>query len=552
MINLGIKVKYKNKEYDYEKEVTLNEVAKDFQKDFENPIIAGSINNRLSRMDHPLTKDCTVGFFDINSPQGNKAYERGLLFVFTKAVKDILNCDIRVINIMENGIYCEVLSNNLISEVTVEKIKIRMKEITDSNIPITKIMVSRTDAIDYFEKINQADKAESLKYISNSTISLYKLDDMLDYYYGVVPNNTNLINEYNLKFINNNRLMIIYPYMYTKDKTLKYEKNELLIKTINNNTDYLESLKLNNSIELNSLISTGNYDDLIRLSESIQNNRLFEIANNISSDKDVKVVLISGPSSSGKTTTSRKLTLYLRSKGYEPIPVSVDDFYIDYDKRVLGEDGTPEKEKIDAIDTKLFNETISELLNGKEVKLPIYNFITGKQEVSSKITKMNDKSILIVEGIHAFNEKLTEMIPDKNKYKIFICSLTPLNVDNHNLFKESDNRLLRRIIRDNKTRNLNTSETLKLWKSVRKSEEESVFPFMKNADAIFNTSLLYELNVLKTYAEPLLFSVNRDDENYDEAIRLINLFRVILGIPSDNVPNDSILKEFIGGSCFKD
>ena len=378
------------------------------------------------------------------------------------------------------------------------------------------------------------------------------MDDTLDYYYGPLPNNTSLIDKYNIKYINDNKVILLYPNMYDLESDLKFNRNDKLLEVLEKNDKYNEDLRIYTSVELNKTISTGFYGDLIRVSEAISNNNLFDITEEISKDKNIKMVLITGPSSSGKTTTARKLTLFLKSRGLKPIPVSVDDFYINLKDRVLDENGEPEKEKISAIDTNLFNKKISELLEGKEVTLPRYNFVKGISEEGNKKIKMNEKSILVIEGIHAFNEKLTEMIPDKNKFKLFICPLSPLNVDNHNIFKETDNRLLRRIVRDNKTRGYSASDTLGMWKNVRKAEEEMVLPYMKDADFIFNTSLIYELGVLKTYAEPLLFSVNEDDPNYGEAIRLINLFRLVLGMPSDLVPNDSIIREFIGGSCFKD
>ena len=429
-----------------------------------------------------------------------------------------------------------------------------MKELCSSNLPITKIMVSRIDAIEYYNKINQMDKANSLRYISNSSISLYKLSDTLDFFYGILPNNTKLLKKFNVKFLKDNKFVLMIPDRTNFDffENFKLIKDEKLLSSLEENDKYLESLKINTSVELNKMISSGNYGDLIRVSEAISNNELFDIADKISKEKDLKVVLITGPSSSGKTTTARKLTLFLKSKGLSPIPISVDDFYMDMKDRVLDENGEPEKEKIDAIDTSLFNKKISELLNKKEVYMPKYNFIKGEKEYDEKVTKMEDNSVLVIEGIHAFNEQLTEMIPDKNKFKIFICPLTPLNIDNHNIFKSVDNRLLRRIVRDNMTRGTSANVTLKLWENVRKEEEKNIIPYMRDADVIFNTSLAYELGVLKTYAEPLLFSVLEDDPNYDEAIRLINLFRVILSMPSENVPFDSIIREFIGGSCFKD
>lgn len=547
-----IKVKYKDKEYEYESGIKLEDIAKDFKDNYKYKIILGSINNKTCDLNTEVNRDSKIDFYDYSSKIGNNSYQKGLSFLFSKAVRDVLNCDVKMMHTINQGIYCEILTNNIISEVTVQKIKIRMKELNDSKISINKILVSRMEAIEYYNKINQTNKASSLRFISNSNISLYKMDDTLDYYYGPLPNNTSLIDKYNIKYINDNKVILLYPNMYDLESDLKFNRNDKLLEVLEKNDKYNEDLRIYTSVELNKTISTGFYGDLIRVSEAISNNNLFDITGEISKDKNIKMVLITGPSSSGKTTTARKLTLFLKSRGLKPIPVSVDDFYINLKDRVLDENGEPEKEKISAIDTNLFNKKISELLEGKEVTLPRYNFVKGISEEGNKKIKMNEKSILVIEGIHAFNEKLTEMIPDKNKFKLFICPLSPLNVDNHNIFKETDNRLLRRIVRDNKTRGYSASDTLGMWKNVRKAEEEMVLPYMKDADFIFNTSLIYELGVLKTYAEPLLFSVNEDDPNYGEAIRLINLFRLVLGMPSDLVPNDSIIREFIGGSCFKD
>jgi len=335
------------------------------------------------------------------------------------------------------------------------------------------------------------------------------------------------------------------------DSELKYIKNDQLLEVINENDKYLESMKINTAPDLNQIISRGNYADVIRISESLLNSKLLNVVSKISKDKDIKMILITGPSSSGKTTIAKKLTLFLRSLGYNPIPISVDDFYKNIEERELDEQGNIERERISAFDTNLFNNKVDELLNGKEVTMPKFNFQLDKRQWQDEKVKMGEKSILVVEGIQSFNDKLTEIIPDKNKFKIFVSPFTPLNIDNHNLFRSTDNRLLRRIVRDNKQRNKSASETLKAWRQVRKIEEEIILPYVNEADEIINTSLAYELGVLKTYAEPLLFSVNEDDENYDEALRLINLFRIILGMPSDSVPEDSIIREFIGGSCFE-
>lgn len=549
---MNIKVVYKDKNLEYQKGISLADIAKEFKSDYKHNILVATLNNKVVSLDTKLTRDCTIDFFDITSTIGSNAYEKGAIFLFVKAVRDVLNCDVKILHSIENGIYCEVLSNNLISEVTIEKIKMKMRDIVNASLSMSKIMVSRIDAIDYYMKIKQEDKAKSLRYISNSSISLYKLDDMLDYFYGVLPNNTKLIDKFNIKYLKENKVILLIPSSYNLNSELKFIKNDKILELVEKNDKYLCSVGIDISTELNNIISTGNYGDLIRISETLQNDRLLEISDKIIKNKEIKMILITGPSSSGKTTTSKKLSLFLRSKGLKPLPISIDDFMINTKDRVLNESGEPEKERISIIDTNLFNKKISELLASKEVNLPRFNFETGLQETSDKKIKMEEKSVLIVEGIHAFNPELTEMIPDKNKFKLFISPLTPLNIDNHNMFKWFDNRLLRRVVRDNRSRGTSASETLKMWKNVRKVEEEDVLPYIKDADEIFNTSLVYELGVLKTYAEPLLFSVREDDENYDEAIRLINLFRVILGIPSEEVPNDSIIREFIGGSCFKD
>ena len=549
---MNIKLEYKGKTLEYEKGVLLGDIAKKYEQDYKEKILVATLNNKVVNLNTKVTRNCAIDFFDITSPIGSNAYEKGAIFLLCKAVRDVLNCDVKILHSIENGIYCEILTNNLISEVTVEKIKIRFRDIVNEAIPITKIMVSRMDAIDYYKKINQIDKSTSLRYISNSSVSLYKLDDSLDYFYSVLPYNTSLINKFNIKYLKDNKIIFIIPNSHNLDYESKFIKNDKIIQLIERNDKYLNAIGVNISTDLNNIISTAGYGDLIRISETLQNDRLLDIADKICKDKDIKMILITGPSSSGKTTTSKKLSLFLRSKGFNPIAISIDDFMINTKDRVLNENGEPEKERISIIDTNLFNKKISELLEGKEVLMPRFNFEKGIQEISDTKLKMQDKSIIIVEGIHAFNLELTEMIPDKNKFKLFISPLTPLNIDNHNMFKWYDNRLLRRIVRDSIFRGSSASDTLNMWKNVRKVEEEEVLPYMADADEIFNTSLVYELGVLKTYAEPLLFSVKEDDPNYDEAIRLINLFRVILGMPSDEVPTDSLIREFIGGSCFKE
>lgn len=550
MANITIKINGKDKEY--EKGITLLEISKDFKEKYKYDILVGSINNKLMPLKTTVTRNCSVEFYDLTSLLGNNVYQKGLQFLLSYCIKEILSCDVKMLYSLDNCIYCEILSNNVISDVTVEKIKNKMKYYSENGVEIEKIIVSRVDAMEYYKQTNQMDKANSLRYISDSSISLYKINNSLDYYYYVLPNNTNQLKYFNIKNLGNNKIVLMYPDFFDIEKELKYVKNDKLMDTYNENSNFLNSLNITTSANLNKAISNGKYSDFIRISEIIQNNEILNIVNTISKNKDIKIVLMTGPSSSGKTTISKKFSLLLKSKGINPIQISLDDFFINVKDRELDENGEPEKEKISVINVELFNEKITDLINRKEVRMPKFNFKLGRQELSSEITKMSDNSILVIEGIHSFSEKLLKNISNKYKYKIFLCPLTPLNIDNHNMFKSTDNRLIRRIIRDNIFRNTSASDTLRYWKNVRKAEEKNIFPYMKDADIILNTSLLYELPVLKTYAEALLFSVKEDDENYEEAIRLINLFRVIVSMPSDNVPQDSILREFIGGSCFKD
>ena len=317
-----------------------------------------------------------------------------------------------------------------------------------------------------------------------------------------------------------------------------------------NYDNWCEKLGVQNISGLNERVSTDSIDDIVLLSENIQNNNLFTIAKNISSNKNIKLILIAGPSSSGKTTTSKKLELFLKGFGLNPKSLSVDDYFVDREKTPLLEDGSYDFESLDAIDTNLFNKDLKDLLEGKEVITPTYNFILGKREYINEGLKLEDNDILIIEGLHALNERMTRLIDRKKKFKIYLCPLTVLSLDNHNRVKTTDNRLLRRLVRDNRTRGYTAEDTLLTWQRVRVGEEKYVFPFQDEADVVFNTSLIYELGVLKTYAEPLLFSVPEDSPVYKDAVRLLNLFKNILPIANDNIPKDSIIREFIGDGYF--
>ncbi len=544
-----VNIEFRDGIYEIDKDISMLSFYDSIKNNIkENPLV-GSINNKIVSLNEKISKDCRINFYDINTPIGNKAYERGISFVFIKAVRDILNCDVKIEHSLDKGIYCEILHNFEVDEIIVEKVKIRMKEIIALSMPIDKILVSRLDAIEYYNKSKQYEKAKALKYISNTSVSLYKLDNILDYFYGEVPINTKYMTEFDIKLLKDNCVILLYPRLYKADENLKYEHHMKLFEEFRSYSKWGRSLNITTISDLNELSSKGKYNDIIRIAEVTQNNKLFNTVNDIS--EEIKVILITGPSSSGKTTISKKLAMFLESKGKEPFYISIDDYFINRKDTPIGEDGKPDYESINAIDKELFCKQMNSLLNNEEVCLPTYDFIKGEKEFSKICYKLSEKSILIIEGLHAFNEELTKGIPKKVKYNIYLSPLTVLNIDNHNRISTTDNRLIRRMVRDNMTRGYNVSKTLSSWQKVRAGEEKYVFPYQDMADVVFNTSLLYELSVLKTYAEPLLFSVEETDINYNEAQRLINMLRPILAIPSESIPQDSVLREFIGGSCFK-
>ena len=543
---LSITVKCNDKKLTYPKGVSLLEVSKDFQNEFEEKIIAGSINGEVYELSHNLYNNSTVEFYDRTSTIGNKVYESGLLFILSYAFKEVLKSKIIVKYSLDTGIY--IKSEKLISSEDLDLIKNKMNEIVKADYPIEKLLINRKEAIKYYDKIGEIDKSELLKYNTNTNINLYKLEKDYDYYFYNLPVSTGYLDSFRLTLIDRNSFVITYPNVYSSK--LAYKHHVKLYNSYNEYDSWYTRIGINSICDLNNKVSEGNIDDYILLSEGYQNSKLFTIAKHIVEDKNIKIILISGPSSSGKTTTSKKLQLCLKGFGISPKTLSIDDYFVDREKTPVDEEGNYDFENIDAVDVDAFNKDLTKLLNGDKVKLPTYNFILGKREYINDPVVLGDNEILIIEGLHALNSELTSSIPKKNKFKIYVSPLVTLNLDNHNRIRTTDVRILRRIVRDNRTRGYNASDSLESWKRVRKGEEKNVFPYQDEADEIFNTTLMYELGILKTYAEPLLFRVSETDENYKEAIRLLNLLKTILPISSDAVPRESIIREFIGNSYF--
>lgn len=553
-MNKMVKVNFRNiitKEFPIN--TTLLEVSKYFSKYFNYPILVAKTNNEITGLSEALKEDSDVDFFDLSSSLGNSVYGRSVQYILILAVRKVLGkeAEIRIENSLDKGIYCEISGVELDKPI-LNKIENKMREIVKEDKIFTKVSVERLSAIDYFKKANQEDKVKVLKYISNSSITLYRLDELYDYFHGEMAHSTKDIHDFTLSYIEKNGFVLSYPTPYNPEFTLDYIHRPMIYQAFIDYSNWGRVLGISNAADLNEFVSTGKYDNLIRLAEVHFNNQLAKIAAQINQNKtNIKMVLIAGPSSSGKTTTSKKLEVYLQSYGLKTHQISIDDYFVNRVDTPKDEDGEYDFESMRAIDVTLFNQHLSQLIAGERVLMPEYNFVTGEREYRGKELQIGEQDILIIEGLHGLNEDLTMAVERINKFKIYISPLTQLNIDNHNRIHTSDTRKLRRIIRDNKSRGWNASETLGMWKKIREGEEKYIFPYQDEADALINSAFIYELGVLKTYAEPLLFSVEEDDPNYHEAIRLINFLRNFLPIPSDNIPSDSILREFIGGSSFE-
>ena len=539
------------KKLEYKKGIKLYEVLENLKNDLPFDILIAKYRNEFINYNDSLTKNGTLELFDINTSLGNRTYERALTIVFKMAVYEVLGADTKVIvrHSLDKGIYIDI--DKKITKDKLELIKVVMKDKIAKQIPFTKIETTIQEATEYFKNIKRKDLVKTLFYNKSNYITLYKFENTYHYVLGLLPNDSGVLKYFDLTLLEGKGIVLRYPSIYNNGKIVKYTHHDNLFNSLEEYAEWGRILNINNLGDLNDSIVNTKPGELINLSESIQDYKLLKIAEAIKQkSKDIKIILMSGPSSSGKTTTARKLSLYLKTLGLNPIALSLDDYFLDREETPLDENGNYDFESLRAIDIKLFNNQISKMLKGSKVITPTFDFVKGKKTFKNAI-KLEEKDILIIEGLHCLNDALLESIPRKNKYKIYISPLPFLNIDNDNRISMTDLRLLRRMVRDNRVRGYSPSQTLKSWADVRKGEEKYIFPFQDEADTIFNSTLAYELAVLKTYAEPLLFTVQEDDPEYDTALRLLQLLKFVLPMPSQDVPSVSILREFIGGSYFE-
>lgn len=542
------------KEYYYEEGIKYEIIAKEFQKNYDDPIALVVVDGKIRELMKRVSSDCTLNFITCRDMIGHKTYVRTAIMMMMKAIHDEYGTGstnhVKVNFTIGPGYYCSLGDDLRIDADGVERIKARMQEMIDADIPFTKKSYPTGEALALFRKLGMTDKEQLFKYRRSSSINIYCLGDYYDYYYGYMMPSTSYVTKFDLMQYEDG-IMLVLPQHGTGNGVENFVPRPKLFKTLMLASEWAGDMGIDTVGDLNDWICSGNVEDLILVQEALQERRIGEIAHEISDRDGVKFVMIAGPSSSGKTTFSHRLSIQLRTYGLTPHPIALDNYYKDHKDTPLDEDGKPDYECLEALDVEQFNKDMTALLNGERVELPTYNFKTGKREYNGDFLELGEDDILVIEGIHGLNEKMSYSLPAESKYKIYISALTALNVDDHNRIPTTDGRLIRRMVRDARTRGASAQKTISMWPSVRKGEEKYIFPFQEDADAMFNSALIYELAVLKPYAEPLLYGIQKGEPEYFEARRLLKFLEYFLTIGSDDLPNNSLVREFVGGGCFK-
>ena len=530
---------------------TLFDIFSEIGLEMSHGPISCKVNNKVEGMHYRVYNSKDLEFLDMTSSSGSRAYTRTLFFVLCKAVKDIFPAspDVIIDIPVSNGFYVDVRLGKELTEEEVGKLRNRMQEIIDARMPIRRYMVPTEDAIALFQEKGDVEKVKLLKTSGSIYTTYYKIGDYVDYYYGTLLTNTSELYLFGLEKYYDGMLLRI-PSLKNPDQLGEITTQDKMFDIFKEHHRWQDIIGIRTVGDFNQAVTAGFSTDIINISEALQEKKIAQIAEDIAQRKGVKLVLLAGPSSSGKTTSCKRLSIQLAVSGLKPLQISLDDYFVDREKTPKDESGEYDYESIYALDLKLINEQFNALFRGEEVELPKYDFQSGKSKRSGKKLKMNDHNVLVVEGIHALNPELTSQIPDGQIYRVYASALTTILLDNHNYIPTTDNRLLRRIIRDNKYRGVSAQETIHRWPSVRAGENKWIFPFQENADAMLNTAMLYELAVIKMQAEPLLQLVPENCEEYAEAYRLLKFLKYFKGIPYNNLPPTSLLREFLGGSSF--
>lgn len=542
------------KEKRYEDGIKYEIIAEAHQNDFVSQIALVTVNGKIQELMKRVDRDCELDFITYADAIGHKTYVRTAIMLMLKSIKDVAGMEaaanVKVEFAIGAGYYCAFRNGLKLDEKTIERVKERMGELVDMDLLVTKKAYPAAEAVALFAENGMKDKVSLFRYRRSSNINVYCMGDYYDYFYGYMLPSTGYIRLFDL-FAYEEGMILLLPEQEDPEELPEFKPQKKLFQTLLVTGEWGRDVGIDTVGDLNNQICDGNIADMILVQEALQERRIGEIARDIARREGVKFVMIAGPSSSGKTTFSHRLSIQLRTYGLKPHPIGLDNYYLNHDKTPLDEDGEPDYECLEALDVEQFNADMTALLKGESVKLPTFNFKTGKREYSGKITKLGENDILVIEGIHGLNEKMSYSLPAQSKYKIYISALTTLNVDEHNRIPTTDNRLLRRIVRDARTRGATAAKTIAMWPSVRRGEEKYIFPFQEEADAMFNSAMLFELSVLKQYAEPLLFGIEKGEPGYHEAKRLLKFLEYFLGISSEELPKNSLCREFVGGSCFE-
>lgn len=547
-------VKVGNESRTYPAGTRYEEIAEDFQEQYKHQIVLVYVDQyRLQELDKVPEQDCELQFVTTAQQIGFETYRRSMCFLLVKAVHDVGGHEnverVRIHFSISKGYYCTVEGNVIPDEVFLQKVSERMRELCMEKIPIEKRSIHTTEAVQLFHRHGMYDKERLFEYRRVSKVNIYKMNEFEDYYYGYMVPNAGYLKYFAL-YPYEDGFVLQMPAMEEPEVVPPFEPYKKLFQVLKESVQWGDVQGIDTVGALNDMVTKEDMREVVLVQEAYQERKIGEIAKQIAERPIVKFVLIAGPSSSGKTTFSHRLSIQLRVNGMKPHPIAVDNYFLDREHTPKDKDGNYNFECLEAIDVEQFNKDMKALLNGEKVYLPVFDFKTGKRGLSSIPKQLGSQDILVIEGIHCLNPKLTEMLDDQNKFKIYISALTQLNIDEHNRIPSTDGRLIRRLVRDARTRGTSAQRTIAMWKSVRRGEEENIFPFQEEADVMFNSSLLYELAVLKQYVEPLLFGVDKQSPEYAEAKRLLKFFDYFVGIGSESVPTNSLLREFIGGGCF--
>lgn len=539
---------------EYAAGTTYQAVAEDFQSRYEHQIVLAFVGrNRLQELRKTVEEDCEIRFITTADSIGHATYKRSMCFLLVKAVHDVAGHDrierVRIHFSVDKGYYCTVEGNVELTEEFLDRVSARMRELSSEKIKIDKRGVHTQDAVEMFHRHGMYDKERLFAYRRVSKVNIYSMNEFEDYYYGYMVPDAGCLKYFSLHLYDEG-FVIQMPAKERPEEVPEFKPSPKLFQVLKESVLWGDCQDIDTVGALNDMITKNDMREVVLVQEAHQERQIGEIAKQIADKEGVKFILIAGPSSSGKTTFSHRLSIQLRVNGLKPHPIAVDNYFVDREKTPRDQDGNYNFECLEAIDIVKFNEDMKALIEGREVYLPVFDFKSGKRKYENRPKKLGPQDILVIEGIHCLNPKLTELMGDESKFKIYISALTQLNIDEHNRIPTTDGRLIRRLVRDARTRGASAMKTISMWPSVRRGEEENIFPFQEQADIMFNSSLLYELAVLKQYVEPLLFGVDKESEEYLEAKRLLKFFDYFVGIGSEYVPTNSLLREFIGGGCF--